>query len=254
MSDNNILVELQVEFLKRYNRSLDKERLLENEIHGYTSLLNDAGLLPRELSFEDEPLSKYSIQFSSMQIFIIREFYKHFFIEGADILELEDDKFNTWFSRLNEFTSYYLTESSNYYYHLAHDLGKYQTWIKGFSNQCCKSIVSEADINKIVLIFDHYKDNFTHETSKSFRERFCYPNASKIEPMELSPQAKNNSSRLILIAILSSIQYLTKNSFDYDDFVLKRFGLKAFSKARSTHKHKPTFVDTEKYCNRIFNL
>lgn len=103
------------------------------------------------------------------------------------------------------------------------------------------------------LIFDSFKDYFKSETKDNWMKRFAYPNDMPIDPIVVTPKATDGSDRLILIGILSSIQKVTENNFVFDDFVLKRFGLKAFSKAKTDHKNKEAFTDTCRTCDRIIN-
>lgn len=55
-----------------------------------------------------------------------------------------------------------------------------------------------------------------------------------------------------MIAILGAIQDKGKRkNFDFEQFVLKRFGVKSFKKAKNAHKEKPKYIESYKKCETI---
>jgi hypothetical protein len=103
---------------------------------------------------------------------------------------------------------------------------------------------------RLALIFRKYKDCF-NEPEDTWIKRFVYSKEAPVNPLELDPKAIEGSNKLILLAILSSIQDKRKDSFDYNDFVSDRFGIKNFDKARFDHKEKLSFKKTFTECNDI---
>ena len=103
---------------------------------------------------------------------------------------------------------------------------------------------------RLALIFRKYKDCF-NEPEDTWIKRFVYPNEAPVNPLKLDPKAIEGSNKLVLLAILASIQDNRKDSFDYTDFVFDRFGINNFYKARHDHKEKKSFEETFAECNDI---
>lgn len=102
---------------------------------------------------------------------------------------------------------------------------------------------------RLSLIYRKYKDCFT-EPEGQWIKRFVR-NGPSMGPIDTDKKALNGSKRLVLLAILAAIQTKTGSGFDYNDFVLNRFGLKNFQKGKSDHKDKPEFQNVLKECNAI---
>lgn len=112
-----------------------------------------------------------------------------------------------------------------------------------------KSII---DTNYISLIYKRYEAYFTEDID-TWIDRF-YPNKNQIDPIDIDKKALRGSNRLVLLAILAAIQPYTGAGFDYNDFVLDRFGIKGYEKAKSIHKDKPEFENTFNECNAILMI
>lgn len=137
MEGNSRFMRLKEEFGHKYQRSLDKETLLEKEIEGYSLIFDENNLQLSNLSTEDAPLGSYSIPYSSTDIFLIRKFYRHFIVEGAHISELEpeNDIWNSWIRDLLESFIEEFSEpfGQKYRYGLTRDLFEYLKWLKAYS-------------------------------------------------------------------------------------------------------------------------
>jgi hypothetical protein len=103
---------------------------------------------------------------------------------------------------------------------------------------------------RLALIFRKYKD-FFNEPEDTWIKRFVYRNEAPVNPLTLDPKAIEGSNKLVMLAILALIQDKRKDSFDYNDFVFDRFGIKNFDKARHDHKGKRGFKETFEECNAI---
>lgn len=102
----------------------------------------------------------------------------------------------------------------------------------------------------LTLIHRKYKDEL-NEPLDSWIERFVYPIGNPVDPIVIDKKVVPGSNRLVLIAILATIQTITLNNFVFKKFVLDRFGLKNFEKAKTDHKDKKEFIDVKKACNDI---
>ena len=102
---------------------------------------------------------------------------------------------------------------------------------------------------RLALIYWTYK-TYIDEPDNAWIKRFC-PNEAPVNPLKLDPKAKEGSNKLVMLAILASIQDNRKESFNYNDFVLDRFGIMNFDKARHDHKYKPEFTKIFEECNTI---
>ncbi len=102
------------------------------------------------------------------------------------------------------------------------------------------------------LIWDRYKYYFITENFESWLLRFSKGEIS-VPPIKVESVASEGSGRLVLIAILASIQKATGNAFDFEQYVRSHFGIEGFESAKSRHKDKNTFTETERYCKGILN-
>ncbi len=126
------LQKLKDDFNVRYQNSRGKKELLAREIKGY-SLLFDEDKLPLPiLSHDDEPLEDYSVpEFNSMQIWLIRKFWIHFIVNNNNIDELEENDWDDWFYKLNDFVPDYLTDR-RLFYSLALVYCRYLLWLNNY--------------------------------------------------------------------------------------------------------------------------
>lgn len=129
-------------------------------------------------------------------------------------------------------------------------LSNYEKFIKDSipDPEALKPIIERERLLKIFL---QYRKNI-EETEDIWIRRFCREKAP-INPMKLDPKAKEGSNKLIMLAILATIQDKRKDSFDFNDFVLDRFGIKNFDKLRHDHKDKSEFQKIFKECVKILS-
>lgn len=102
------------------------------------------------------------------------------------------------------------------------------------------------------LIWYKYKDYFRSETPESWLQRFAKDDIS-VAPIEVEAAAKEGTSRLVLIAILASIQKKAGNAFDFKEYVRTHLGVDGFESAKHNNKDKKTYIETMKYCDGILN-
>lgn len=100
------------------------------------------------------------------------------------------------------------------------------------------------------LIFIKYGRLFDGEDIDTWFLRFRKGSVN-VRPINIAPSVKGESNKLILIAILASIQDTTGGAFGFEEFVNSHFGIKAYQSTRSKNKEKPLFKDTYKAVNRI---
>jgi hypothetical protein len=103
----------------------------------------------------------------------------------------------------------------------------------------------------ILKLFEVYKDEFRGETKELWFQRFIYPCEISVNHINVDHRVKLGNNRLILIAILAAIQDSDSTDFEYNNFVLDRFGIKNFKKARSDHKDKPKYKEIYDKCKKI---
>jgi hypothetical protein len=239
---------LKEDFKSRHQKSLVKENFLKKEIEGY-DMVFDEKKLPlyfEELDYFCKPLSHYSIELFEGEIILIREAYDYFIFNGYNISES-----GSWEKRMN---SYLHKECGNasYYIDLVNTLKEYQDWLKNFLYETSNPIIPEEYIR---LIYKKYQSYFEKETPESWVARFYYnSDSSSIKPISVSKEAKEGSSKLILIAILAAIEGKRDSKFNYNDFVSNRFGIIKFDKMKCDHKEKETYEETFKRCNDILNI
>lgn len=125
-------------------------------------------------------------------------------------------------------------------------VAKYQGLYKSPDNEF-NTIINIEYIN---LIYKYYKEYFPDESLQSWKERFILK-GRPVTPIAIDAKATEGSNKLILIAILAAIQETTGSAFDFEDFVLNRFGIQDFEKAKSIHKEKQTFKATLSKCRAI---
>lgn len=133
MNKADLLENLKSAFESRFQNSKDKKVLMEREITGYSLIFDENKLPLLKLSYEDEPLADFFIPYCSMNLFLIRQFYHHFIVEGADKNELK--KVNEWGNWLNELKEAFLEDfsepfSPEYYFDLMECLLEYIEWLK----------------------------------------------------------------------------------------------------------------------------
>lgn len=100
------------------------------------------------------------------------------------------------------------------------------------------------------LIFEKYGHFFEGETRDQWMQRFSIADIN-VPPIKVRADAREGSDRLILLAILSSIQTTTGNAFDFEDYVKKHFGIKEFYTAKSRNNKKRPFKEVVRDCDRI---
>jgi hypothetical protein len=102
------------------------------------------------------------------------------------------------------------------------------------------------------LIFKRYGYLFEGETEDTWLLRFC-KRSINIPQINIEMSVREGNNRLVLIAILASIQRATGNAFDFEHYVRSHFGIEGFESAKSRHKDKNTFTETERYCKGVLN-
>lgn len=231
-------------FSLRYKNSKDKRTLLEKEINEYESLFNCKSvfgewdfdyvpdLLPSEFSF---PLDAY----------YLRKAYEYFVVNGNDLSTAGE-----WYNKvylccktLEEAQSQGLFWAND-----AIEAFEYLNWLKSTFTTESNFIIKPEHIG---LIYDHFSVYFEKETRDKWLIRFNYPKGSPIEPIIIEKEAREDSDRLVLLAILSSIQKTTRNKYRFNDFVLERFGIMNYSRAKTEHKNKETYKKIVKECDLI---
>ena len=114
----------------------------------------------------------------------------------------------------------------------------------------------EPIIDKIYILhfYKKFKSFFPDETKETWLQRFIYPCQTSINPIKIESKVNGENNRLILLAILSEIYKFPHSDFIYSNFVLNRFGIKAFHKAISTHKDKPEYKTNLQICRQILKI
>ncbi len=258
MNDSKRLEELKRDFDFIYKISLNKSGFLEREIEGYSKLLDDNKLKLPVLSMDDEPLVKYDIPYSSMNIFFIREFYDHFIVKGADVSDLEEKEpidFSSWIREHYDFAEEALSEPSGpkHYYNLAKDLHEYLKWLQIKLKDSVKNSNEDMTIIDSLylrLIFKEYGHNFENETLDSWLARFSKGHV-EIDPIKVEPDAKPGTVKLKLIAILASIQKIPNTIINFESFVKTNFGINNFQSTKTKSQNKTGYKEIVKECDRI---
>ncbi|HQH23582.1 MAG TPA: hypothetical protein PLM01_01215 [Bacteroidales bacterium] len=127
------------------------------------------------------------------------------------------------------------------------NLKSYENFVQNLSDNDLFQLVIR--IEYINLIYDKYKEYFSEDLSV-WSQRFNR-NGAPVPPIAIDAKATEGSNKLILIAILAAIQETTGAAFDFEDFVLNRFGIQDFEKTKSIHKEKQTFRETLSKCRAI---
>lgn len=202
------LQKLKDNFNIRYQVSPLKKSLLSKEIKGYSLLFDEKNLpLSGALNENEVPLRGYSIpEYCSMQIWLIREFWMHYFVEGNDIAEIDKFEPDSWFWNLNDFAQEWLA-NPRLYYNLAIIYCKYLDWLSRFKNEgLTKAELALIKVyNREILINDKTKlyQNWAKYSSKYNRtgtELSELKNRNKIKLLEkvidkLSGEAKINAEK-----------------------------------------------------------
>jgi hypothetical protein len=239
----HLLRAMKESFLHKFKDSLDKDELLMNEIR-YCEMVFDNNLLPISFSNLNDrfPLDEYChIIMNTKQIYLIRKAYDFFILLGKPISEAKG-----WLSRHNRVLP--LTEAELLIYlNFAQTIREYNKWLKNALNE--NEYIIEAEY--IGLLYNKFSNYFDKESKEIWKSRFHYPSLMPITPISVSREAREGTSALILIAILASIQQLTENKFDFEQFVLERFGIKSFEKKKSDHSYKKTYKETFEKSNYI---
>lgn len=102
------------------------------------------------------------------------------------------------------------------------------------------------------MIWDKYKGYFVSETLDSWLQRFS-KNEISVAPIEVEAAAREGTSRIVLIAILASIQLATGNAFDFGEYVRTHFGIDGYESAKHNNKDKKTYKETKEFCKGILN-
>lgn len=137
MQDNDLFEQLKEEFESDFNESQDPIALLDIAIEGYSSIF-DFKRFDLSYNNSEEPLKKYDITYSSMELFLIREFYIHFKVKKNDISDLEEHETyepNSWISNLKEWAPEEFSGSADptFHYDLMSNLHKFLEWLRNHS-------------------------------------------------------------------------------------------------------------------------
>jgi hypothetical protein len=155
---------LKKNFETRYEKSQDKETLLEREIEGYELIFNAKKLpLLGDLFSDRKLLFNYSIFFTEFEIEIIRSAYQYFIVNGYEITEA-----NGWLNLLEDI--YNFDESDAICaYNDAKDLFEYLQWLKDFSKT--KAKLFSIKNKQAEEIFPELLKNIPDEKKEAFAER-----------------------------------------------------------------------------------
>ena len=138
MEANGIFDQLKEEFDSNFNESQDPVALLDIAIEGYSSIFDFKKFDISDNYSSEEPLKKYDLTYSSLELFLIREFYIHFKVKKNDISDLEEhEKYepDSWISNLKEWAPEEFSGSTDpkFYYDLMSNLHKFLEWLKNHS-------------------------------------------------------------------------------------------------------------------------
>jgi curved DNA-binding protein CbpA len=111
-------------------------------------------------------------------------------------------------------------------------------------------------IDKIYLIhfYNQFKSYFPDETKESWLQRFIYPCQTSIDPIKIESKVKGENNRLILLTILDAVWEFPHPDFIYNDFVLRRFGIRNFQKAKCDWKESSEYKENLKICRQILKI
>lgn len=257
MEESDRLQHLKSEFNSKYQRSLNKEVLLNREIEAYDLIFNEKKLQVDHTA--NCPLESYSIDYSNQDIFLIRQYYIHFIVDGNDISEIARDEWNSWSRRLID-TFLEDLYDPYLYYHLAYDLFEYLKWLKYLSRDTVTASTLSVSHNQTIvdqlyirLLFKKYGGKFTHEDELSWLDRFIRDDQPR-EPIAVEKAAREKSSRRTLIAILASIQATTGNMFNFQEFVKTNFGIRNFEVTKNRIRDTEEFKIITHECKRILKM
>jgi hypothetical protein len=178
MNEDVKLEEMKNDFHSLYQKSEYKETLLRNEIEGYKLIFDNDGLPLSGFSKKDKPLREYEILYSSQQIFLIREFHRHYNVRNNDISKMYKGDWDSWTQHVyNSAWGDYLEPNllvephgPKYYILLAEKLYKYLKWLEGYPVQKGEMIIKEKKDNKPDTAIWAYYFHILHQvdSSKSF--------------------------------------------------------------------------------------
>jgi hypothetical protein len=262
------LEEMKENFNTRYQRSPVKEVLLNREIECYEFVLNpDMGEFKKFLNPHVQILwsdifkkkfNEYSHNVNDRDIFDIKRAFLFFILNGSDIKDAPEwykkeiidynnpgNSQNYTAEEINILGYEFVNQVKTYYYYLE--------WLKSYpTTDFMEYLIPKEYELYIDWIFLEFKTYFSHETKKSWKERFFRPDY-KPEPIKINRTAIEDSDKLVLLGILDAVQDITGSNFNFNNFVLKRFGLKAFEKMVSDHQSKKTFNKTKATCQTILD-
>ncbi len=244
---------LKMRFRTLYSRSLRKREFIKREICAIELLFDEIRLPIKDIT-RSKPLIEYKLDLFDWDIYLMRKVYNDFIIYGGHDGGDEDDIFsNLHLARWKETMDYtfpFQIESIYPWYTWRKNFSDYLNWIRDYSAEIDKPVIGQEYLR---LIFRKYKEYFAGELESSWVSRFYYDKDDEpMLPIKVTEEAREDSSKLILISILSSVHKMPGVPANFDDFVLKRFGLKAFSKAKHDHSKKNTFKRIVKECDQIF--
>lgn len=138
MKGKDLFEQLTEEFDSVFNESPDPVALLDIAIEGYSSIFDFKKFDISDNYSVEEPLKKYDITYSTMELFLIREFYIHFKVKKNDISDLEEhEKYepDLWISNLKEWAPKEFSGSTDpkFYYELMDNLHKFLEWLRNHS-------------------------------------------------------------------------------------------------------------------------
>jgi len=233
-----------------------------------------ATLILREIKYIENVLDIYAprVPFSYGDLFAVRKAYEKHIVSGLKLMERyapakQGDKIALWstgpskptedpyefdFSKARKFKLVPPHEHEVDALNLATALFEYLQWLRTLGQPSTSDLIVRRGC--LELIWDKHKDYFKGETPESWVKRFTHPDINlPMPPIEVESAAKEGSGRLILIAILASIQKATGNAFDFADYVRTHFGIEGFESAKTRNKSKNTYQATTRYCDGILN-
>lgn len=254
MNEKITLEGLKKNFEDRWQKSLQKEALLKREIDCFEYIFSiediDISYLQgsnmRRLGGFADKYPEYSKDFNVFMISLIKKAYLHFIVNGNDLSDAD-----TWLQEINNSIFHKIQIRGQDFVFNILSYFDYLKWLHEKLKHSVVEVFPEKYKYHLGMIFNQYKDYFKGETNQTWEQRFYSKDISTFIPITVSKNARGDNDRVVLLAILSSIQEVTGNAFDFDDFIRIRFGLKAFSVSKSKHKKKNTFAATKKKCDQI---
>lgn len=243
MNNRFDLTQLKAWFNNRLSKSLDREALIEFEIQHVESELREGPLREAYLKYVVaglEPQEWYAPAREGEEVAFIT----------TEPQPPTADPFEFDFSKARKYKLMPPLQQEVELMETAKTRFKYLQWLQTLRQpEAAELIVRRGCLE---LIWDKYNEYFKGETPESWLQRFN-KDAVELQPIQLSKAAREDSDRLVLIAILASIQDATGNAFDFSEFVKKNFGVNDFQVTKSRNKEKQTFKDITRYCKSILN-